>query len=99
MPLRPAPNPSRGGGKKPLSSLEIGVDLLGHLVDRDIADQLLAIDEKSRRRIDAELLRGMVTDRLDAVEELLIRQAVIEFAFAHAELFGDFLQWRQRLLD
>src|ERR1700758_5491748 len=69
----------RGGGEKPLSCLEIGVDLFGQLVDRDIADQLLAIDEKSGRRIDAELLGGVITDGLDAVEELLIRQAFIEF--------------------
>ena len=70
---RPRLEPGRG--KKPLSCLEIGVDLFGQLVDREVADHLLAVDEKSRRRVDAELLRGVVAHRLDAVEQLLIRQA------------------------
>jgi len=53
-------------GEKPLSFLEIGLDLLGHGLDRLIAGELLAIDEESRCRIDPELLGGAVTDRLDA---------------------------------
>src|SRR5215472_1756146 len=96
---RTGPGPRYGGGKKPLSCLEIGVNLLGQLVDRLIADQLLAIDEKSWRRIDAELLGGVIADDLEALEELLIRQTVVEFGLAYAELLGDLLQRRQGLLD
>src|SRR6516165_1322309 len=88
-----------GCSQKPLSFLEIRVDLFGHLIDREVAHKLLAIDEKSRRRIDPELLGGMVADLLDAVEELLIRQALVEVAFGNAELLGDILQGRQRFLD
>src|SRR6516164_8408804 len=96
---RTGPGPRSDGGKKPLSCLEIGVDLFGQLVDRLIADQLFAIDEKSRRRIDAELLCGVIADDLEAVEELLIRQTVVELGLAYAELLGDLLQRRQGLLD
>ena len=64
--------------EKPLSFLEIGVDFLGHLVDRKIADHLLAVDEESGGRIDPELVDGVVAHRLDAVEHLLIRQALFE---------------------
>src|SRR5215470_3712979 len=96
-PLEQAGSLDRGGGKKPLSCLEIGVNLLGQLVDRLIADQLLAIDEKSWRRIDAELLCGVIADDLEALEELLIRQTVVEFGLAYAELLGDLLQRRQGL--
>ncbi len=82
---RPSPRPlscrpCRGGrlaspadGKKPLSFLEIGVDFLGHGLDRQVADQALAVDEKGRRGIDAELVHGVVAHRLDVVEHLLIR--------------------------
>src|SRR5579863_2822273 len=73
-PRRPIPMGRPGGrgrGKKPLSCLEIGVDFLGHLVDREVADQALAVDEESGRRINPELVDGMVAHRLDVVEHLL----------------------------
>src|SRR5690349_5414639 len=96
-PARPGCRPSME--EKPLSRFKIGVDLLDQLVDRNVAHQLLAVDEKSRCRIDAQLLRGVVANRLDVVEQLLIRQALIEFMLPDAELLGDVLQWRQGLLD
>src|SRR6516225_8525783 len=69
---------TRRKAKKRLSFLEIGVDLLGHHIDGLIAIELLAIDEKGGRRVDAKLLGGAVTHVLDAVEHLLIRQAFVE---------------------
>ena len=68
---------SRASGK-PLSFLEIGLDFLGYSVDRLIANQLLAVDEKGRRGVDPELFGSAIADVLDAVEHLLICQALIE---------------------
>ena len=65
-----------GEVKKPLSLLEIGVDDLGQRVDRLIAGELLAVDEEGRYGIDPELLGGAVAHFLDAVEHMLIRQAL-----------------------
>src|ERR1700722_1569661 len=84
--------------EKPLSFLEIGVDLLGYHLDRLIAVELLAVDEKGRRRVDAELLGGAVAHLLDAVEHLLIRQAVVEGLLGKAELLGDIAQRLDRFL-
>src|SRR5579863_345480 len=52
---------SRAGGK-PLSFLEIGLDFLGHSVDRLIANQPLAVDEKGRRGVDPELFGSAIAD-------------------------------------
>ncbi len=87
-----------GRRKKPLSSLEIGVDLFGHLVDRHVANELLAVDKKSWRRIDPKLLRGMVTHRLDAVEQLLSKtmDAVI---LAPEREVEKWFQWKESALE
>ena len=65
-------------GKKPLSFLEIGVDLLGHRLDREIAYEFFSVDKKCRRGIDSQLFRGAVAHGLDVIEHLLIRQALVE---------------------
>src|SRR5208283_4941074 len=70
-----------GEVKKPLSLLEIGVDDFSQSIDRLIAGELLAVDKKGRRGIDPELLGGAVAHFLDAVEYMLIRQALVERLF------------------
>jgi hypothetical protein len=67
--------------KKPLSALEIGVDRLGHVFDRQGSRMLRSIDEKSRRRLDLELVDGALADAFDAIEHLLIREAGVESLF------------------
>src|SRR5271167_674664 len=94
-----APKSAGAKSEKPLSFLEIGVDLLGDLIHRQVADELLAVDEEGGCRVHPELVDGMVAHRLDGVETLLIREARIETVFGHAELFGDFLERRQRFFD
>src|SRR5512132_26401 len=72
---RPAPAASFGTqAEKPLSALEIGVDRLGHVVDRQGSRMLCSINEKSRRRLNLELVDGALADAFDAVEHLLIRE-------------------------
>src|SRR5712691_8378003 len=75
-----------GQGEKPLSALEIGVDHLRHIVDRHAARLLLAIDEKGRGRVDAELGGGPLARLVDAVKHLLIRHAGLETLVGEAEL-------------
>src|SRR6185295_11690726 len=85
--------------KKPLSALEIGVDRLGHVVDRKCAGMSRSIDEKCRRRLHLELLDGPLADAFDAVEHLLIREASIERLLGEARLLGDGEQRRDGLFD
>ena len=59
--------------KKPLSTLEIGVDQLGHFVDRQRARLLCSVNEKSGRRLHLEFVDSAFADTFDAVEHLLIR--------------------------
>src|SRR5689334_160478 len=85
--------------KKPLSALEIGVDHLGHVFDRQGAWIGRSIDEKSGRRLNFEFVHRPLTDTFDAVEHLLIRQAGVESLLGEADLFRDAKQWRYWLLD
>src|ERR1700722_7466529 len=84
--FRPAARAAAGKAEKPLSILEIGVDLLGQGVDRLVPGELLAVDEKGRRGIDSELLGGAIAHFLDAIQHLLIRQAFVEGFLGEAEL-------------
>src|SRR6266700_6608638 len=84
--------------KKPLSGLEIGLDRLLDVLDREGAWELLAIDEEGRGGIDAELLRCPRTHVLDAIEELLILQALVEALLAQPSLLGDGKERLQRPL-
>src|SRR5262249_51444206 len=90
--VRPAAAAATGEAKKPLSILEIGVNLLGHGLDRLVPGEFLAIDEKGRRGIDPELLGSVIAHLLDAVQHLLIRQTFVEGLLREAELLGDLAQ-------
>src|ERR1700680_2746117 len=79
-----------GGGKKPLSALEIVVDQLGELVDRHGAALDLAVDEKCRRGRDPKLLGAALRHPIDAVEHFLIRQMVWWEEFATGHVRGKF---------
>src|SRR5262249_32691550 len=81
--------------EKPLSILEIGGDLLLHLGQGDSAAELLAVDEEGRGRLHIELLRGALPHLLDAVEHLLVLQALVEGLLADPGLLADGLEWRQ----
>src|SRR5712691_1635020 len=84
--------------KKPLSGLEIGLDRLLDVLDREGAWELLAIDEEGGGGIDAELLRCPRAHVLDAIEELLILQALVEALLAQPSLLGDGKERLQRPL-
>src|SRR6266700_5423670 len=83
--------------EKPLSRLEIGLEQLLRLLEIHLAAMDRSVDEKSRRRVHAELLRPALTHPIDAVEHLLIRQALVEALLGEAQLLGDGEQLRQRI--
>src|SRR5712692_9983982 len=95
---RPWPPRRPRRSKKPLSTLEIGRHLLVQLLDREGAPDDLTVDEEGRGGLDAELLRRPLPCLLDAVEHLLIRQALVEALLGEAGLLGDPQQRLQRLL-
>src|SRR5262249_51102031 len=64
--------------KKPLSALEIGVDRLGHLVDRQRPGKRRPVDEKGGGRLHLELVDGALAHAFDAIKHLLIREAGVE---------------------
>src|SRR5262245_17711423 len=84
--------------KKPLSALEIGLDLFLQILDRQRPGVLLAVDEQGRGRAHAELGRGPLARLFDVVEQLLIRQALLKALLGEARLLGELLERRQRLL-
>src|SRR5262249_42772392 len=85
-------------GKKPLSALEIGLDLFLQILDRQRPGVLLAVDEQGRGRAHAELGRGPLARLFDVVEQLLIRQALLKALLRKARLLGELLERRQWLL-
>src|SRR6266516_389502 len=85
--------------KKPLSALEIRLEQLLGLFEGHFAAVDLSVDEKSRRRVHAELLRPALTHPIDAVEHLLIREAFVEALLVEAQLPGDREQLRQRIAN
>src|SRR4030095_12762904 len=85
--------------KKPLSALEIGLDLLIQLLDRNGAALDLAIDKKGWGRVHPELLGGPLTHLFDAIEHLLIRQTLLESLLGEAGLLGNGLERIERPLD
>src|SRR5690349_12919920 len=93
-----APNRPFVETEKSLSALEIGIDQLGHFVDRHVATMAFAIDEKRWCRVDLELVDGPLAHRFDTVEDLLIRQACLKALVGEAPgLLGDRLEGLDRL--
>src|ERR1700722_7955044 len=95
--FRPAARAGAGKAEKPLSILEIGVDLLGQGVDRLVPGELLAVDQKGRRGIKPELLGAAIENFLDTIQRLLTGQAFVEGFLGEAELLGDLAQRLDRL--
>src|SRR5207244_199233 len=62
------------------------LDQLVQLLDREGPGLLLAVDEKSRGRIDLELVGGPVADPFDAFEHLLIRETGLETVLGEPRL-------------
>src|SRR5450759_1848512 len=85
--------------EKPLSALEIGVDHLGKVLDRDGAVDQRPIDEKCRGRLHFELVHGALTHAFHGIPGLLIRQAGVETLLGEAGLLGDRHQRRDRFFD
>src|SRR5262249_32650108 len=87
-----------GPAKKALSALEIGLDLLLQVLEREGARLLLTVDEEGGCGIHAELRGGDLAGLFDVFEQLLIRQALLEALLGEAGLLGDGEQGWQRLL-
>src|SRR5450756_2013725 len=85
--------------EKPLSALEIGVNHLGKVLDRDGAVDQRPIDEKCRGRLHFELVHGALTHAFHGIPGLLIRQAGVETLLGEAWLLGDRHQRRDRFFD
>src|SRR5271166_2935156 len=83
--------------KKPLSSLNIGCELLLDFLRGQGAAENLPIDEESRGRIDAELHCAGAAF-LDSLEHLLIRETFVEALLGEARLSGNVQHRLQRLL-
>src|SRR5262249_59837181 len=82
----------------PWSLLEIRRHLLLELGQRGGAAQLLAIDEEGRRGLDVELRCATLAHLFDAVEDLLVLEALVEARLGEAGLLADGQQWPQRPL-
>src|SRR5436190_2238899 len=76
--IRPPGERKKSYERKRLSALEVGRHLLVELLGGERPAEDLAVDEKGRRGVHAELLRRARARFLDAVEHLLIRQALVE---------------------
>src|SRR3979409_1584115 len=64
------------------SALEKRLDALVKFLERGLALDLLAIDEKGRRRIDLQHLAGVLLVGGDLVEQCLILQAILDLLLA-----------------
>src|SRR3974377_985053 len=78
---------AHGNAKKPLSTLEIGGDLLVQLLRREPSADDLAVDEEGGRGIDSELRICTLTGFLDGRKHLLIRETFLEALLGEARLF------------
>src|SRR5262245_54520392 len=79
--------PFRNRVKRITSGLDIRGDRLLELLDREDARRL-AVDEERGGRVDAELDRPL-PHLLEAIDQLLVLQALVELLLAHAGLLGD----------
>src|SRR4030081_1704922 len=84
--LRVPVNPVR---QREESALEKRLDALVKFLERGLALDLLAIDEKGRRRIDLQHLASVLLVGSDLVEQRLILEAILDLLLAKPGLLAD----------
>src|SRR5262249_40306620 len=84
--------------RNPWSALEIRRHLLLELGEGGGSAPLLALDEERWCGLDVQLCRGALAPLFDAVENLLVLQALVELRLTEASLLADRHQGLQRPL-